>query len=89
METPARVEKIMSLNVAEFELSLARLAPGHEVVEPGRRYALALKAGTVTITLEPLQSVTLGGLIRLPRSRVEIDVSALADAERGRVHRPI
>ncbi len=68
---PERVEKIMALTEREFAASLRVLDP--QAVPVAGRVALAFADGAVTVTLEHLPPVTLGGLVTLPRARVTLD----------------
>lgn len=84
---PDRIEKIMSLDLAEFRRSLARLpdaaeaSSAHEGDPTTERFFLALDAGQVVLSVEVLPPQTLGTLVTLPRSRVLIDLTGLPDAE--------
>ncbi len=87
----ARVEKIMSIKPIEFEAGITRLDPtavtsavtdGATVTFPVTHPA----AGTtdpVPITFEKLAPAILGGLMRLPRAKVTLELDDLTpDARR-------
>lgn len=66
------VEKIMALDLAEFQRSLRTLAPDLPAPPDASRVALADGRNTVAITFEALPAATLGGLLALPRARVTL-----------------
>jgi len=76
-DTPAPVEKIMSLGSAEFERSLHVLDPAAKLNVDGR-VTLQHPPGQVELTFEHLPSQTLGGLLALPRARITLDFTGLA-----------
>lgn len=78
---PAIVEKIMSIKLSEFEAGLGRLDASAPATMDGGRYRIPNTDGVV-ITFEKLETAVLGGLMRLPRARVTIDVSALGEDAR-------
>ncbi len=67
------IEKTMTLTVAEFEKSLARIEPDLARIRgaPGR-YRLALEAGAVELKVDVLEPMLMGGLVELPRCKVVI-----------------
>jgi hypothetical protein len=82
----ASVEKIMSIRHDEFDAGIARLsgvAPSpprpatYELLPPGGQ------AGMVRIAFEKLPPAVLGGLMKLPRARVVIDMNGLELAARS------
>ncbi len=77
---PGTIEKIMSIRLTEFEAGLARLDPTAPATGTNGTYAIP-NSGGATITFEKLETAVLGGLMRLPRAKVTINVEALdADA---------
>ena len=75
-----RVEKLMSITRAEFETGLARLTGVPLSIDGGGDYLLPVAGGTretVGCSFEPLPEVVLGGLMKLPRARVRLDLAAL------------
>lgn len=84
-----RVEKIMSIRPGEFEAGIARLDTAASQTTSGgiaRHVVDHPSAGdaTVTITFEKLEPAVLGGLMRLPRARVVLEMADLApDARRA------
>lgn len=87
----AHVEKIMSIKPIEFEAGITRLDPtavtsavtdGATVTFPVTHPA-AGTADPVPITFEKLEPAVLGGLMRLPRAKVTLNLDKLApDARR-------
>lgn len=73
---PATIEKIMSIKLAEFESGLARLDPAAPATNINGTYKIPNTAG-VTIDFEKLEPAVLGGLMRLPRARVTLNLEAL------------
>ena len=65
------IEKTMSLTLAEFEKSLARITADSDKVKvaPGH-YVLALETGRVTLDVSVLEPMLMGGLVKLPRCKV-------------------
>lgn len=78
------VEKLMSLTRAEFESGVQRLTSG-PVVRIGEGYDLSAGAGgrPVTALFVPQPDALLGGLVRLPRVLVTLDLKALPVGERA------
>lgn len=76
-----RIEKLMSLTLAEFHKSIAVLA-GRDLTAEGPDVRLAVEGGTAAIRFEPLPGATLGGLLQLPRARITIALDGLDDAQR-------
>lgn len=86
-DVPGRVvEKVMSFTEAEFENGLARLTGSAVRKTDSGAYDLSDAAGgvLVTCTFTPQPDAVLGGLVRLPRVAVILDMSPLGDAERSR-----
>lgn len=79
-DTPTPVEKIMSLGPAEFERSLHVLAPAAKL-DTDRRVIIEHPPGQVELTFEHLPSQTLGGLLALPRARITLDFTGLAQSD--------
>lgn len=89
-----RVEKIMSIRRDEFEVGLERLsgAPPVATAANGAVVYLLRDAARgdadkspplVRCTFEPLPDTVLGGLLRLPRARVELDLTDMPGPERS------
>jgi hypothetical protein len=78
-----QVEKIMSFTRTEFEHGLERLT-GVQPYYAASGYDLSVAAGgkPVSCTFEPQPDAVLGGLVRLPRVRVVVDMRALSGDER-------
>ena len=74
----------MSFTQTEFETGLNRLTDGALGIASNGAYDLsaAAKGNPVTCTFDPQPDAVLGGLVRLPRVRVVIEMSALSTAER-------
>lgn len=79
------VQKLMSATRAEFETGLTRLTSGTAVPISPTLYDLSAATGgkPVTVSFEPQPDAVLGGLVRLPRVRVTLDLRALDKAERA------
>ena len=80
------VEMLMSITRAEFETGVARLTGAAPRTDSDGDYVLAgVGPGgeSATCRFEPLPGVVLGGLMRLPRSRVRLDLAALPSAARA------
>ena len=77
-ETPVRVEKLMSLSLAEFQRSITPLAGGPL---PPDRTSVELPAGSgkVLISYDPRPSVRYGGLLDLPRAVVSLTFTGVAE----------
>jgi hypothetical protein len=77
-----RVEKLMSLTLAEFQATIAPLAGGPL---PARETHADIRTGSgrVVIAFEPLPSVRLGGLLDMPRALVSLTYSGVSDEERA------
>jgi hypothetical protein len=80
--SPFTGERIMSISLAEFQASIAKLGPhrlncaGHPVFD--------LDDGRVEIQFSPLPAKTLGGLLALPQASITLvflDVENAARAE--------
>lgn len=84
-----RVEKIMSIRPGEFEAGIARLDANASQTTSGgiTRHVVdhpAAGGAQVAITFEKLEPAVLGGLMRLPRARVTLELAELApDARRA------
>ncbi|SMX48090.1 hypothetical protein [Maliponia aquimaris] len=79
------VQKLMSVTLAEFETGVARLT-GAAAVSTGAVYDLSPAAAgkPVTAHFVPQPDAVLGGLVRLPRVQVTLDLRALdKDARAG------
>lgn len=66
----------MSIKLSEFEAGLARLDPSAPATNDGGTYSIPNTNG-VTITFEKLEPAVLGGLMRLPRAKVILNLEAL------------
>lgn len=77
---PQRIEKTMSLAPHEFVMGCERLAAENDSVSEARA-ELALDAGRVVITYDPLPSVRLGGLLELPRAKVALAFEGVSAAD--------
>ena len=73
---PGMIEKIMSIKLSEFEAGLGRLDPAAPATNTGGTYLIPNTAG-VSITFEKLEPAVLGGLMRLPRAKVTLNLEAL------------
>jgi len=82
MGAPERVEKLMSLTLAEFHRSLKVLAPRVPLGEEQTDITVPTDKGKVRIVYQPLERATLGGLLALPRARVTLHLGGLDEAER-------
>jgi hypothetical protein len=80
MTTPDHVEKLMSLTPQEFIDTLARLSPSTR--DFAGAHVLPVAGGTVRIEFTPQTSVTLGGLLALPRAKVTISFDGVDNAAR-------
>jgi hypothetical protein len=78
---PDRTEKIMSITLQEFEAGLGRIDGQSAAPTPPGVYE---NSNGAVITFEKLEPVVLGGLMRLPRARVTIDVTCLESETRQR-----
>ena len=65
------IVKTMSMTEREFEAGCQRLAAPGDCVG-GQAAKVAVATGLAHIRYEPLEGVTLGGLLKLPRARVTI-----------------
>ena len=77
---PKRVEKLMSLTLAEFQQTIAPLA-GAPLAHDRSGIDLPLGSGRVSITCEPRPGVRLGGLLDLPRALVTLTFDGVPAAE--------
>jgi hypothetical protein len=80
----AHIEKIMSIRTAEFEAGITRLDPTAvaAAVAAGGATAYPVRHPTagsavVSIRFEAIEPAVLGGLMRLPRARVTLDLGPL------------
>ncbi len=78
---PGSVEKIMSLELAEFHRSLKTLAPDMPLEDGQTDFIIPTDKGKVRIVYEPLERATLGGLLALPRARVMLHLGELDGVE--------
>jgi hypothetical protein len=81
-----RVEKIMAIRRDEFEAGLARLTDRPFERDPGGAYLVPdtdPADPVVSISFEPLEDAVLGGLLRLPRARVVLDLTTIAADQRA------
>ena len=80
-----RVEKLMSFTREEFENGLRRLTGTLLRSTADGAYDLsdAAEGKLVTCSFEPQPDAVLGGLVRLPRVRVTLDLSALSPGACG------
>lgn len=75
----------MSITRAEFETGLRRLTGAAPATTVEGHYLLAgIGPGdqAVRCAFEPLPDAVLGGLMRMPRVKVTLDLAALPDAAR-------
>jgi hypothetical protein len=80
------VEKIMSIRHDEFDAGIARLSGAPPMSPRLATYELSDpdgKSGIARITFEKLPTAVLGGLMKLPRARVVIDMTDLDPDRRG------
>jgi hypothetical protein len=71
--SPFADQRVMSISPSEFAISIDMLGPHRDGANGSKIFALA--SGTVEITFEPLPGVTLGGLLALPRAKIELRFS--------------
>lgn len=83
-EPPGQVEKVMSLDLNDFHRGLKVLDPALELENDQREVVLNDNGTAISIVFETLESAKLGGLLRLPRARVTIDLQALDTASANR-----
>ncbi len=79
---PDKIEKIMSLDLAEFHRSLKTLSPDVMLDEGAMDVLIAADKAEIRIVYEPLENATLGGLLFLPRAKVTLHMDGLGEAER-------
>ena len=72
----------MSLDLREYHRSLKTLSPDIPLDEAQTDIGITAEGGDVRIVYEPLEKVTLGGLLALPRARVTLHLEELDEAER-------
>jgi hypothetical protein len=73
---PGKIEKIMSIKLSEFEAGLARLDPAAPASNAGGTYEIPNTPG-ISITFDKLEPAVLGGVMRLPRAKVTLNLEAL------------
>ena len=71
--SPFANERVMSISVSEFAISIDMLGPHRDGANGSKIFDLA--SGRVEITFESLPGVTLGGLLALPRAKIELKFS--------------
>lgn len=78
------VEKLMSCTLAEFHTGLERLTGAAPRLVHGGLYDLSVAANgqPVTCTFEPQPDAVLGGLMRLPRVKVTLQLTGLDEETR-------
>lgn len=74
----------MSLDLNDFHRGLKVLDPALELENDQREVVLNDNGTAISIVFETLESAKLGGLLRLPRARVTIDLQALDTASANR-----
>ncbi len=80
--SPFANERVMSISPSEFGISIALLGPHRDGNNGSKIFNLA--SGSVEITFEPLPGVRLGGLLALPRAKIELKFSgAVSPADRA------
>ncbi|MGD9294648.1 MAG: hypothetical protein PVI41_07185 [Roseobacter sp.] len=79
-----KVEKLMSFTEAEFENGLRRFTgtPARKTRDGSYDLSNAAGGAAVTCSFDPQPDAILGGLVRLPRVRVVIEMSALSKGAR-------
>ena len=75
-------EKIMSMTLAEFRRGVERLAPNALLDRDARLARIPISSGEVCISATQLDTVTLGGLMQLPRCRVQFHFSDVNTEDR-------
>ena len=80
MAHDVRIDKLMSLTLAEFQLTIAPLA-GAPLGSAVTAAKVPLSVGHVTIHYEPRPSVRFGGLLDLPRALVSLTFTGVPDQE--------
>ena len=76
-----RIEKLMSLTLAEFQLTIAPLAGG-PLAPHVSAAEVPLGTGRVVIHYDPRPSVRFGGLLDLPRALVSLTFTGVLDQDR-------
>lgn len=71
--SPFANQRVMSISPAEFAISIDMLGPHRDGTNGSKIFDLA--SGSVEITFEPLPGVRLGGLLALPRAKIELKFS--------------
>ena len=82
MGATERVEKLMALTLSDFHRSLNALAPNLPLEQGQTEVSLQVDKEEVRIVYDPLETVTLGGLLALPRARVKLHLGELDKAQR-------
>lgn len=72
-----RIEKLMSLSLVEFQLTVARLS-GNPLDAQQTRVEIPLAPGHVSLNYEQLPGVRFGGLLDLPRALVSLTFDGVA-----------
>lgn len=71
--SPFANERVMSISPSEFAISIDMLGPHRDGTNGSKIFDLA--SGPVEITFEPLPGVRLGGLLALPRAKINLKFS--------------
>ncbi len=71
--SPFANERVMSISPSEFDISIGMLGTHRDGANGSKIFELA--SGPVEITFEGLPGVTLGGLLALPRAKIELKFS--------------
>lgn len=71
--SPFADQRLMSISVSEFAISIGTLGSHRDGSDGSKIFDLA--SGIVEITFAPLPGVTLGGLLALPRAKIELKFS--------------
>lgn len=79
--SPFANQRVMSISPAEFAISIDMLGLHRDGPNGSKIFDLA--SGPVEITFQPLPGVRLGGLLALPRAKIELKFSdAINSADR-------
>ncbi len=76
--SPFANERVMSISPSEFAISIDMLGAHRVGIKGSKIFDLA--SGAVEITFEPLPGVRLGGLLALPRAKIELKFSDTVSA---------
>lgn len=71
--SPFADQRVMSISPSEFAISIDMLGPHRDGTNGSKVFDLA--SGPVEITFAALPGVTLGGLLALPRAKIELKFS--------------